>query len=157
VSKELMPLTNVNAVDVFQKGGLTELLEKIRAEAVCHVPDLTSDKGRKAIASVAYKVSQSKTYLDDQGKELVADQKKAIKLVDTERNKMRTELDKLRDEVRKPLNDWEEKEKARVFHIESTINETAEAGSHSVDNFMVLSVDAMKDRLAEIESLIQAE
>ncbi|EES5368095.1 cell envelope biogenesis protein TolA, partial [Escherichia coli] len=36
------------------------------------VPDITTAKGRKEIAYLAYKVAQTKTYLDGLGKDLVA-------------------------------------------------------------------------------------
>lgn len=94
--------------------GLDPWLEKIKAEALSLVPDLTTKKGRDAIASMAYKVRQSKTALDKIGKELVDKLKEQPKLVDAERKRMRDILDALADEVRKPLDEFEAKEAARV-------------------------------------------
>ncbi|OCS62006.1 hypothetical protein BBZ50_02590 [Escherichia coli] len=50
------------------------------------VPDITTAKGRKEIASLAYKVAQTKTYLDGLGKDLVAELKEIPKLIDANRN-----------------------------------------------------------------------
>lgn len=150
---ELMPLNNLQAVDIFKPNGLESILEKMKAEVRLLVPDLTTEKGRKEIASLAYKVSQSKTYLDGIGKDLVAEQKLELKKVDNERSNMRNELDKLRDEVRKPLNDWEDSEKKRIASIEGLITETIEAGVQSMNDYLTLGLEAMRDRYAEIEGI----
>lgn len=90
------------------------IIQRIRDEVKSHAPDLTTDKGRKEIASLAYKVSRSKTALDDAGKALTEDIKKQAGQIDAARKKIRDQLDALRDEVRKPLTDWEAAEELRV-------------------------------------------
>lgn len=89
------------------------LLATIEAEVRKTVIPTDTDKNRKAIASLAYKVSQAKTLLDGKGKEQVEDQKRAIKVVDDLRKVIRDRMDALRDEARKPLDDWEEAEAKR--------------------------------------------
>lgn len=42
------------------KGGINELFERVAQEVRKEVPDVTTDKGRKAIGSLAAKVSKSK-------------------------------------------------------------------------------------------------
>lgn len=111
--------------------GLDPVIAAIRAEALAHVPDISTKKGRDAIASMAYKVSRSKTALDEAGKSLTEDAQKQINTVNAERKKMRDELDALRDQVRKPLVDWELAEKERV--------------------------DGLKERLAGLEAAAPAE
>lgn len=87
--------------------GLDPYLEQIKEETESLVPDLSSKKGRDAIASMAYKVSRAKTALDNIGKDLVAELKKQPALVDASRKQAREYLDDLRDSVRQPLTDWE--------------------------------------------------
>ncbi|MFL4218724.1 hypothetical protein LES20_20130 [Pseudomonas aeruginosa] len=94
--------------------GLDPFLAKIREEIDGFVPDVTTRKGREAIASIAYKVARSKTALDNVGKELVAELKEVPKKIDAERKRMRDLLDSWQAEVRKPLTEWEEAEEARV-------------------------------------------
>jgi hypothetical protein len=115
--KELIKIESVTAVDVFNNAGLDPLLEQIKDEVRSFVPDLSTVTGRKAIASLAAKVAKSKTYLDGLGKDLVADQKAAIKTADAERKRMRDDLDLLKIEARKPLTDWGNKEKDRVENL----------------------------------------
>lgn len=105
---------NLSPAVVFGGSGLDPLLEKITLEARSLVPDLSTAKGRKEIASMANKVARSKTYLDGFGKDFVADQKASIKLVDNERKRLRDYLDALKTEVRQPLTEYEEAEKQRV-------------------------------------------
>lgn len=126
MSDALIPLESVNAVEVFTGGGLDDLLARIRTEAVTLVPNVKTVAGRKEIASVAYKVSRSKTAIDDAGKALVADLKKQTGDIDSARKKARDTLDALRDEVRKPLTDWEE-EQARIERERAEAEERARA------------------------------
>ena len=103
--------------------GLDPFLQKIREEIDGFVPDVTTRKGREAIASIAYKVARSKTALDNVGKELVAELKEVPKKIDAERKRMRDLLDSWQAEVRQPLTTWEEAEKARVAKHEAAIEQ----------------------------------
>ena len=94
--------------------GLDPYLEVIKKEIDAFVPDVTTKKGRDAIASIAYKVAKSKTAMDNIGKELVAELKDVPKKVDAERKRMRDLLDLWKDQVRAPLTAWEEAEQARI-------------------------------------------
>lgn len=101
--------------------GLDPFLAKVREEIDAFVPDVTTPKGRKEIASVAYKVAQSKTALDSMGKDLVAELKDIPRKIDEERKRMRDLLDAWKDEVRKPLTEWEEAEEERVQNIQDRL------------------------------------
>jgi hypothetical protein len=104
----------INAVECFTGEKLDVVLEQITKAAKDFCADPTTDKGRKEIASMAYKVARSKTVLDDLGKDLVTDWKSKAKLVDEARKKSRDYLDALKDEVREPLTQWEIAEEARI-------------------------------------------
>jgi len=107
-TNQLIVIEPAKVYDVFTTpNGVAALLEQINADALAIVPDLSTDKSRKAIASVAYKVSQTKSYLDGLGKEVTDKLKELPKTVDANRKHLRDTLDALRDTVRKPLTDWE--------------------------------------------------
>ena len=93
--------------------GLDPFLAKIREEIDGFTPDVTTRKGREAIASIAYKVARSKTALDNVGKDLVAELKEVPKKIDAERKRMRDLLEAWQAEVRRPLTEWEAAEEAR--------------------------------------------
>jgi hypothetical protein len=111
------------ALQVFQaENGLDPYLQQIRAEIDAFVPDVSTKKGRDAIASIAHKVARSKTALDNVGKELVAELKEIPKKIDAERKRMRDTLDAWKDEVRAPLNEWEQAEADRVAYHQMRID-----------------------------------
>lgn len=103
------------------ENGFDPLLAAIEAEVRSSVPDLSTKKGREAVAALAYKVSRSKTALDDAGKEASEVARKEIALIDAARRTIRNRLDALRDEARKPLTDWEAAETARINRCKATI------------------------------------
>ena len=134
----------LNPVAIFAPGGMNDLLGRIEAEARALVPDLSTAKGRKAIASHAAKVARSKTYLDGLGKDLTADLKAQTAAVDAERRQMRERLDALRDEIRQPLTEWETAETARIEAIRQRIE--------ALKSPVIGSSTAIQQRIAEIEA-----
>jgi colicin import membrane protein len=106
---------------VFAPGGVEDVLSKIFAEVKSVKTDISTPGGRQAVASLAYKVARSKTFLDEMGKELVAEWKTKSSAVDAERRTIRERLDALKDEVRKPLTDWENADKDRVAAHETAL------------------------------------
>lgn len=107
MSNELIVVEKLNALDVFQNNGLDPVLKEIEQRAKTLIYDLSTEKGRKEIASMAYAIARSKTAIDDIGKDLVADWKEKSKKVDNERKRARDFLDALKDEIRQPLTQWE--------------------------------------------------
>ena len=80
---------NETALQVYSAPqGLDPYLFKIKEELDAFVPDVSTKKGRDAIASIAYKVAKGKTALDNIGKELVADLKDGPKKIDADRPSM---------------------------------------------------------------------
>ena len=114
-------------VEAFKtEGGAKALFDRIAEQARSVVPDLSTDKGRKAIASMARKVASTKTAFDAHGKELKEQYTVITSKIDADRKLFRDQCDALRDEIRQPLTEWEEaKEKheaelnAKVEHIKS--------------------------------------
>jgi hypothetical protein len=100
-----------------------KILGKVRDEVINFKPDVSSDKGRKAIASIAHKIARTKTGLDDTAAKLIENQKAVIDAVNAERRAMRTHLDNLKEEVRKPLTDWEQAEARRQTAINETLQQ----------------------------------
>lgn len=126
-----------------------DLLAKIRAEVATHVPDVTTDKGRKAIASLAFKVTKAKTFLDEAGKKLTEDKRKEIAVVDASRRNIRDKLDELRDEVRKPLTDWIEAEQARGERVKAALALLERLAQPLIDD----DSDSAAERLAQAQAI----
>lgn len=133
---ELEIKAGTDIAQLFSSGGLHQILSRIEEEARSLVPDIGTKKGRGAIASMAAKVARSKTYLDRIGKELTAELKAQTGAVDRERREMRDRLDALKEEVRKPLTDWEQSEADRIAALQRRIRdlaETLDGGADSAD------------------------
>lgn len=105
------------------QGGSLLLVDRIAEEVRKHVPDVTTKKGRDAIGSLAAKVSKSKTVAEKYAKDLVAEEKARIKLVDDDRIQFVKRMDALRDEILAPRDAWEQAEKDRVAKHENAIKE----------------------------------
>ncbi len=127
---KLVKVENVSAIKIYIEGGMDELLNEIEDIVNTFVPDISTDQGRKYIASIAHKVARSKTYLDMLGKDLIEKAQREVNAVNTERKNMRDRLDALKIKVRKPLTDYEEKKKARDKEIEDKIDLIIGLGSN---------------------------
>jgi hypothetical protein len=144
MSKELIVIEETNLPQLFTANGCDPLIERIKAEVSGHVPDVSTVGSRKDIASLAYKVSQSKTVIENAGKEFVSKIKDQTKAIDAERKRVREELDMLRDEVRKPLTDWELAEEKRLAAEKL-------AAEKEADHESAIGENDLFDRQREIE------
>ncbi|WP_049175134.1 hypothetical protein [Acinetobacter ursingii] len=112
---ELQVIEQNAIVVAFQKeNGIQDLFDRMAEQARSIVPDVTTKKGRDAIASQAYKVSKSKTAVDNHGKDLVAGIKAQAAVIDRDRKAWRDQCDALRDEILAPRDAWEKAEEDRV-------------------------------------------
>ena len=119
----LVVIEPATALAVFtEQSRVDPILATIKKIVAEFVPDTSTAKGRAEIASIAHKVARSKTYLDAVGKELVDHYKEVPKTIDANRKRIRDELDALKDEVRRPLTEWEEAEKARVAQLQARVD-----------------------------------
>nr|MBP6793362.1 hypothetical protein [Aeromonas sp.] len=127
---QLVVIEPTSAVALFTEGqGIAELLADIRQKATSLVPDITTAKGRKEVASIAHAVARTKTYLDGLGKEQTDKFKEIPKRIDANRKQIRDTLDALKDEVRAPLTQYEAAEEARVAALQSRLARLNELGS----------------------------
>lgn len=149
MAAELAVIEQKDIVSVFTtENGVDVLFDRLANEVRAEVPDLTTKKGRDRIASLAYKVSKSKGVVDEHGKELVSAEKARLALIDADRKKWRDKCDALRDEIRKPLTDWENEEKQRIETHESNIGLMK-----CLANVDDLHSDLIKARLADAENI----
>ena len=113
-NEELITTSNMNPIEVFKAGGSDQLIDNIRKQALSFVPDTSTAKGRKEIASIANRVSKSKVVIENARKELKSGLKAQVDAIDSEGKKAREALELLKIEVRKPLTDWEAEEQKKA-------------------------------------------
>jgi hypothetical protein len=147
VAGELLPAVTLTD-SLFVPNGLDKILAHIKAEVSKHTPDISTERGRKEIASLARKVASSNRRIDDYGKDHVAGIKVQAVAIDAERKRSRDILDKLRDDTRKPLTDWEDAEKNRVQAHEDALLALAELGNVPFD----ASLEDLAKRIAATDN-----
>lgn len=144
------------AVAFSTDGGINSIIEQITTQAREKARNLDAEtpKGRKELASIAYSVSKTKTWLDEQGKNLVSEAKSKIKVVDNERKAVRDQLDLLRDEIRKPVTDFEDAER-KLLENAKQIKNLCESLKTPTDEFgNLLSSAQIKTRLDSVNEII---
>jgi len=144
------------AVAFSTDGGINSIIEQITTQAREKARNLDAEtpKGRKELASIAYSVSKTKTWLDEQGKNLVSEAKSKIKVVDNERKAVRDQLDLLRDEIRKPVTDFEDAERKLIENAKQ-IKNLCESLKTPTDEFgNLLSSAQIKTRLDSVNEII---
>ena len=141
---DLVVIEKKNAMAVFTNNDqLDPLIEAIEKEARSLVPDVTTKKGRDAIASMAHKVARSKTYIDNAGKDLVAELKALPKQIDESRRVVRERLDALKDEVRRPLTEWEaEQERIKAEEAMNALHAEALAMNEDFDRQLEARIES---------------
>lgn len=148
---ELQVLEQNVIVAAFGKpGGSDELFERIAEQARSFVPDVTTREGREEIGSVAMKVSKSKTLAEKYAKDLVAEEKARIKLIDDDRIQFCKKMDALRDEILAPRDAWKQAEKDRIKKHEDSIESIKNNARYYIDTTLV----ELKQSLASAEQVI---
>ena len=130
---------------IYVENGLDAFLEQIRA-GVNEVPDLSSAKGRARIASLAAQVSRSKTAV---GRDYLKRLKEQPKVVEAELRRFTTECDNLRDEVRRPLTEWEADQQRLKDEEEARIAAEVLAKQIESDHEIALLLNEKFDRERE--------
>lgn len=143
-----------------------DLYAHIQREIEAFEPDLTTENGRQAIKSFAFKITRTKTAIDDAGKKLNEEARTKINVVDAARRDAREKLDAMAKSVRQPLTEWEDAEKLRIEECRSiidhdikqaaiiSINDTAEGVRQRGNDVwnIVLDPDRFGEMLAEAQA-----
>jgi len=137
----------------------------IKAEIAASEPDASTETGRKKIKSLAYRITRSKTAIDDAGKSRTEEARKLINEVNAQRKKVREELEELAAEARQPVTEWERAEDERIeavaeffdkVRLYKTIGHGEDASSirDRIDAVSRMTIDPaiLMDRTEEAES-----
>lgn len=114
---------------LYVSGGLDPYYQQIRNQVLSEVPDLSTKKGIARVKSLAAMVSSSKVAIEKPGREYLKQLKEMPKVIEAELRDWNQKMDALRDEVRQPVTELEEKEKVRVAALDQRLNEIHQIGS----------------------------
>lgn len=153
MTTSLALVEKMSPAEIFKPGTMDPIIERIRAEVRAIKTDISTEAGRKEIASLAFKVAKSKTFLDGLRKQLVEGEKKRLKAIDQEGARIWDALEELQKEVRQPLTDWENAEKERIASHEAAIAQIEEL-SRLPGMFAVSDVEG---RIVRVDQLGQRD
>jgi hypothetical protein len=156
---ELIVKEKIDPAKLFTDNGLDPVLDAIKKKARDKVAEasLETSTGRKLYASVAYQVARSKTFLKEKGLELTAKQRDDIKKTDAEIKRMWEECEKLQDEIRKPLTNWEVSETARIKAEAEAAKYAADWDDAIKDHDIFLQLKELERTKAELEAMKAAQ
>lgn len=130
-------------------GNIEHIIQEVQKMALAHIPDVSTDKGRKEIGSVANKVSRSKTFLTKCCDDAVKEYKDKISKVNETKKTITEKLDGTRDEVLQPRKDWQEEQDRIEQDRKDEIN-------LRIQNIRQLGQFAETDSVEECSSKIEA-
>lgn len=109
---ELLEKTRkINLQKLFTEEGMNEIISAIKAEVKDFKADIATKEGRAEIVSMAFKIAKCKAPIENLASELKEDSRKLIDGVNAQWNRYKKEMDTLRDEIRKPVDEIEAEEK----------------------------------------------
>lgn len=96
-------ISGANAPALYVAGGPQQFIDLVKVEVEGEVPDLKTCKGRERIASLAVKVSKSKSAVEKPARDYLRRLREMPKVVEAELRDFVTKMDALRDELRRLL------------------------------------------------------
>ncbi len=146
---ELEALKALDGPDLFLNGGVAKVISDLSEQAAAFTGDVSTQEGREARKSFAYRLTRSKTILDDKGAELNKPLREKIDAVDKVRRDMKAKIDQMVKDVRAPLDKWESDEQARI----NGLNQKIKLIRDSMSFFQEPSVKDIDDRLGQLDYL----
>jgi hypothetical protein len=107
--------------------GAPDILQSLAAELAAFKADISTPKGRAAIASMAAKVATAKMDIVRIANTTTEEWRTKTKLVVSERKDLEDRMDALKAKVRAPLTEFENREKERVAAHEAALAAIAES------------------------------
>ena len=140
---------------LYALGGLDPYYQQIRQQVLSEVPDLTTKKGIARIKSLASMVASSKVAVEKPGREYLRQLKEMPKVIEEELRDWKQKMDKLRDEVRQPVTELEEKEAARTAALDERLTRIHQMLKSAVEMTTVYqSSVAINGFIADLESIV---
>jgi colicin import membrane protein len=131
---------------LLDRAKFTDFYERMKAETDKLVPDVTTNKGRDEIRSMAARVVRSKTAIEAARLELTKEWRDKTDAANAAGKEIKAQMEALADEVRKPLTEWEEAEKARAASCREIIDGMKAAAVVTLDD----TADAVRQRGSEV-------
>ena len=156
-------VNKASLLSFFKDGAnLDGLYNVVQAKARALVADVTTADGVSKIKSTARQIASIKKRVDDLGKDVVAELKDLPKQIDENRKKWREDMESLKDEIRKPVTEIENRQ-AEIEEIRATHGKLALSGSEEIKaaieslDKIELTGDKWKESLEDATAAVTAE
>ena len=156
-------VNKASLLSFFKEGSnLDGLYNVVQAKARALVADVTTADGVSKIKSTARQIASIKKRVDDIGKDVVAELKDLPKQIDANRKKWREDMEALKDEIRKPVTEIENRQ-AEIEEIRATHGKLALSGSEEIKaaietlDKIELTCDKWKESLEDATAAVTAE
>jgi len=151
----VLDFEKVNALKVFsEKGGLDEIIEFIEKQARSEVVDISTKKGRDRIGSIAREIGSKKASMEKMAMKLTEDWRSKTKAVNDSKKNLKERLDALRDEIKKPLDDFKRIEEERVKKYENLIKKMVEILSWAVEPSTNRTVCTIQKAILKVREIL---
>jgi len=143
----LITAEEINPAVVFTAEGIRPIIDRIKAVAQAHVPDISTAQGRQKTIKLAYQVTRSKTLLDDMRKKHTAAIREQITAANAAGKMAVEELSETSTKVRLPVTEWEAeqvkiKEEAERIEQERILDITIRINT----NFALDTIQGLEDK-----------
>jgi len=146
MATELIVIDKTKELEYFGTDGAQKALDAVKEHLKDFVPDITTNKGRKLIASNAAKIGKSRKLLDDMGKDIRAS-------IQTNKNKRDELFSEYQTEFRKPLTDWEETEGKRIDDIKLKIKDIVQLSNYIGPDNEQLGSAALVEQMSKLNAI----
>lgn len=113
----------VNLQKLFTPKGMDLMIAEIQKEVADFSADISTKEGRAKIISMAAKVAKCKSPIKNLASELKEESRRLIDGVNAQWNRYEKAMDELRDEIRKPVDEIEEREAAQLKALQDRLAE----------------------------------
>ncbi|HDL8434759.1 hypothetical protein A6J63_018970 [Yersinia enterocolitica] len=139
---------------LYTNGGLKAFVDQVRQAVKNEVVDATTKEGRARGKSLARRISSSKSAIEKPGRDYLRRLKEAVKPAEQELKWFVGEMDKLRDDVRRPVDEWESKEKQRIEQLNEKLNFLRSAGNVTDELGNLQSPQIIENRLETLKNTV---
>ena len=116
-----LTVVSAKAVSTIIAADPNDILGKLAAKVAAHRPDISTERGRAEMRSLAAQIASAKMDLIRLGKGLTEGWRESTKAVNAECKIIEDRMDALKEQVRAPLTEWENREKNRVAGHEAAL------------------------------------
>jgi len=130
IERTALAVIPASALPTILAADTDDILGKLAAKVKAFRPDVSTEKGRAEMRSLAAQISKAKVALDNIGKDLKEEAKRVTDAIDAERRVLRSRMEDLHEQVRAPLTAYENAEKQRVADNEAALAAMVESPTY---------------------------